>query len=1417
VELLERQLADLSPEQRLLVEYWLRHEQADAAAVDPARPIPRRRTTDAEPLSFAQQRLWFLHQLEPASPAYNLPAIVRLQGKLDVRALAQSLRAIIQRHEVLRTTFTMREDRPVQLIAATPALRLPLLDLQALPADTQDTTLLRLAKREARQPFDLARGPLLRTTLLRLAPDAHVLLVTIHHITSDGWSLGVLMRELAALYAASQAGRPAPLPPLPIQYADFAVWQRTRLRGTILAEQLAYWRTQLAGAPALLALPTDRPRPLVQTSHGTLYEHIVPEATTRALAALSQRAGVTLFMTLVAALQTLFARYSGQTDILVGTPIAGRTRAELEELIGCFVNMLVLRSDLSNQPRFDALLARVRATALAAYAHQELPFEQLVDALQPTRNLSYPPVFQVLCVLQNTPRSRIDLAGLTFQIVPTDLGTAQFDLSLAMVETPQGLTMLWEYNTDLFDPTTICRMNAHFQTLLAGVVADPTMRTTDLPLLSAAERSQLRVEWNAPQSEAAAPGSIAQLIAAQASRTPDAVALIAAEQHLTYRTLLQRASQLAQHLRAHGVGPESCVGLLIDRSLALIVGLLGILVAGAAYVPLDPADPPDRLAFLLKDSRARVLLVGTKDERRRTKDDVDNSDAAIVNRKSKIVNLDADWPQIAQAAAVGTVPEMRPDQLAYVIYTSGSTGRPKGVLITQQALATYAVVARAAYALRPDDRLLQFASASFDASAEEIFPSLISGVALVLRAPTLPTPADFLRTLEAAQLTVVNLPTAFWHELTRAMTAAGLALPAPVRLVIIGGEAALPAMVADWHRLATGHARLVNTYGPTEATIVATSCDLVRSAVMDVSPVAIGRPVRHAQTYILDDALQLVPIGVAGELFIGGAGLARGYLGRPDLTAERFVPNLFAEVAGAGCRVPEDKLPDTQYPIPATRLYRTGDLARYRADGTIEYLGRIDQQVKLRGYRIELGEIAAALRAHAEVQDAVVVARSDRAGDTRLVAYVVQESGFRVQGSGKAPMEQPTPDPRPLIPELRAHLEQTLPAYMQPAAFVSLDALPRTPSGKLDRAALPDPDDALPQVPQAATGPRTPLERQLVALWAEVLGRPAIGITDNFFEQGGHSLLALRLMARIAQQFGQELPLTVLFAAPTVAQLAARLAQPASGGTAAMLVAIQPQGTRRPFFCVHPGGGEVLCYSDLARQLGDAQPFYGLRAVGLDDEAAPHDQIATMAAAYLAALRTVQPHGPYQLGGWSLGGVVAYEMAQQLHTQGEAIGRLVLIDPSPLPGRGVPAAMDELLLLGAFAQQLGLPLAGLVEQATALRQLDPTERLARVLSQAQQQQVLPPELTLAQLVRWWAVFLAHERALQRYEPLPAAHDLMLYHATERTTALDPLPGWQALAPGRITLVPLPGEHFSLMRPPHVYALAEHLRRRLLDE
>lgn len=1043
--------------------------------------LPVSRDTDL-PLSFAQSRMWFLERLEVNGTTANLSVSLKIHGSLQVSALKQSLMAIVERHEILRTSLRNINGQAIQVISPTVTLLLPLVDLRSLPAPQRQAEAQRLATEESRRPFNLA-GPLLpRVTLLQLGEKEYILLLTLHHVVTDGWSIGIFFRELKVLYQAFTSGKPVSLPKLPIQYADFASWQRQFLQG-VLERELSYWQQQLQGAPTLLQLPTDRPRPAVQTFAGKTQSFVLSKTLTHSLRTLSQQAGVTLFMTLLAGFSTLLYRYTGQEDILVGSPTASRNRVELEGLMGCFINTLVLRTDLSGNPSFRKLLKRVGAMALGAYAHQNLPFEKLVEALQPARNLSYSPLFQVMFVLQHASFQKIELPGLILQPSQIDTQTAQFDLTLNLVEEASGLTGKLEYNTDLFNDTTIARTIWHFQTLLAGIVVNPDQRLSELPLLTLAEQHQLLL-WNQKANDPTY-GCIHHLLEAQVEQTPNAVAVALNDQQLTYQELNQRANQLAHYLQKLGVGPDVKVGLCVERSLEMVIGLLGILKAGGAYVPVDPAYPQERLAFLLSDSQVLVLL----------------TQAALVTRfpslQSSLVCLDADWTLIAQESNENPASHATAENLAYIVYTSGSTGKPKGVMIPHQSLVNFAEAAIDQYVISPRDRILQFASISFDAAAEEIFSCLIQGATLVLRTDemlsSIPT---FLQRCDDWQLTVLDLPTVFWHQMV-AEPSLSLTLPDSVRLVIIGGEKALPERLTTWQQV-TQKVRLVNTYGPTEATVVTTAIDLSDFAV-ESGQLPIGTAIGHAQTYILDPDLQPVPVGIPGELYIGGAGVARGYSNRPDLTALAFIPDPFGETPGA-------------------RLYKTGDRVRYRTDGTIEFLGRFDSQVKLRGFRIELEEIAAALRQHPRVQEAVVVPRSDE-DSQRLVAYIVPHSQQILT-----------------ITELRGFLELHLPKHMLPAAFVMLEALPLTPNGKVDRQVLPAPEQI--PVEAAFVAPRTTIEKQLAVIWKQVLGLDKVGVNDNFFELGGDSILSLKIIAK-ANQSGLHFTPKQLFQYQTIAQLAA--------------------------------------------------------------------------------------------------------------------------------------------------------------------------------------------------------------------------------------------------------------------------------------
>jgi amino acid adenylation domain-containing protein/non-ribosomal peptide synthase protein (TIGR01720 family) len=1062
---------------------------ARADAGPPLLPVER---TEGLPLSFAQERLWFLDQLEPGSPFYNMPAAVRVTGALDVEALRASLNEIVSRHEALRTTFATVDGRPVQRIAEQLPVPLEVVDLSEMSEAEREAEIRSRAIAEAQRPFDLSAGPLLRVCLLRASATEHVFLLTIHHVVSDGWSMGVFIRELAALYQAFSAGQPSPLDKLAVQYADYAAWQREWLAGEVLERQLDYWQRELGDAPTVLQLPTDRPRPAVQSPRGSRYPFELSAELTESLHALSRRQDATLFMTLLGAFQTLLSRYSGQEQVCIGTPIAGRNRSELEGLIGFFVNTLVMRGDLSGNPRFEEFLGRVRQTTLDAYAHQDLPFEQLVDHLQPERDLSRTPLFQVMFAFQNVPTQDLEVADLSFSALELERETANFDLTLSIDETKGGLRGSIEYNTDLFDRSTIERMTGQFQRLLESIVADPTQTVGELSLLSEEERQQLLVEWNATQADYPRDVCVHELFEAQALQTPDAVAVVWEDRRLTYGELNSRSNQLAHRLRKLGVGPEVLVGICVDRSLDMVVGILGILKAGGAYVPLDPDYPRERSAFICEDARLRLLL--TREHlRERVSDLVEH-----------ILYLDAQGEFTVEDAEEGLPPAASPDNLIYVIYTSGTTGQPKGVQVQHGSVANYVLGAARQFEVTGKDRILQFASITFDAAVEEIFVCLTRGAALVLRSDAmLASAASFLDACRDQRITVVDLPTAYWHELTRQITAGSHALPDALRLVIIGGERALPERLTNWQQSVGSRVRLINTYGPTEATVVATTWEASHLSEPQgvVQEVPIGRPVANAQVYVLDRNLQPVPVGVPGELCIGGRGLARGYLNRPELTAERFILNPFDQESGS-------------------RLYRTGDLVRWLPDGHLVYVGRLDDQVKIRGFRIELGEIESVLGEYEAVAGAVVLAPEDATGQKRLVAYVVPQEGAS-----------------PSVEDLRGFLGQRLPNYMVPSALMLINKFPTTPSGKIDRKALPALDNTRPELESDYLTPRTEAESTLARIWQDVLRLDRVGVNDNFFELGGDSILSIQVVAR-ASQAGLSLTPRELFQHQTIAELA---------------------------------------------------------------------------------------------------------------------------------------------------------------------------------------------------------------------------------------------------------------------------------------
>jgi amino acid adenylation domain-containing protein len=1079
----------------------------------PSASIPLCRvekTANYYPLSFSQARLWFVNQLQPGTPAYNIPIAVRLTGRLDVPVLVRSIHEIIRRHEILRTSFAVVEGEAVQAISAESCvtLNLPEVDLRQLPDAERQAQAPQLAIAEAQTPFDLAQPPLFRAKLLHLTAEESMLLLTLHHIVADGWSVKVFIRELTALYEAFSTGKPCPLAELPIQYVDYVDWQRRWFSDERLETHLNYWKQQLGGVP-VLELPTDRARSPIQTFRGAQQKLVLPKALTEAIKMLGQQEGVTLFMTLLAAFGTLLYRYSGQEDILVGSPIANRDRAELESLIGCFVNTLVLRTDLAGNPSFKELLVRVRKTAIDAYVHQDLPFEKLVE-LQSSRDLSYNPIFQVMFVLQNSALSTVSLPELTLKTSEVDSGTAKFDLFLSMIDTEQGLSGTLEYNTDLFNADTITRMLGHFQTLLEGIVANPEQRLSDLPLLTASERHTLLVEWNDTQIDYPKQ-CIHQLFEQQVEQTADAVALIFDNQQLTYAELNNRANQLAHHLQKLGVQPDVLVGICMERSLEMVVALLGILKAGGAYLPLDPAYPKERLAFMLADAQVSLLL---------TQQHLVNQ---LPQHQAKVICLDTDWETITQERIENPVSSTTPENLAYVIYTSGSTGKPKGAMNTHLGLNNRLLWMQDTYQLTTSDRVLQKTPFSFDVSVWEFFLPLLTGASLVLAKPGGHQNSGYLVQLIAKQkiTTLHFIPSMLQVFLEEP----GLEKCNSLKRVFCSGEA-LPFDLQERFFARLDAVELHNLYGPTEAAIDVTFWACQRNSQRRIVP--IGRPIANTQIYLLDSHLQPVPIGVPGELHIGGFGLARGYLNRPELTQERFIENPLKDLTiqppslqgqGENCS-----------PLLAgeglgeSRLYKTGDLARYLPDGNIEFLGRIDHQVKIRGFRIELGEIEAVLGQHPQVRETVVIAREDMPNNRRLVAYVV-----------------PNHDAELSINELRDRLKQTLPEYMVPSAFVLLDSLPLTPNGKVNRRALPVPKNQ--RLLAIYEPPQSEIEKTIATVWQTVLNLEKVGIHDNFFDVGGHSLLMLQVNHQLRTVFNREISVVTLFQNPTIYSLAQYLSQ----------------------------------------------------------------------------------------------------------------------------------------------------------------------------------------------------------------------------------------------------------------------------------
>ncbi len=1349
----------LSSSKKLLLEQRLRGARQQTRA--PA--ITRRADSKRAPLSFAQQRLWFLDQLEPNSPMYNMPVPVRVRGRLDFGALERSVNAIVARHEVLRTRFVAFEGEPVQEVMPAGPVKIQVVDLRSIAGDRRDSELLARLKETARQPINIAKDLLLRVTLFRLGEDDHALMINMHHIASDAWSFDVFFKEIQAFYDQFANGHAPKVAELPIQYGDFATWQRSTLSGEVLREHTEYWKKKLAGAPALLELPTDRPRPTVQTFRGAHEFITLPTALTQGLRKLAQQSRVTPFMLLLGAFKTLLHRYCRQDDVMLGSPIAGRTQLETEPLIGFFINTLVLRTDFSDDPKFTELLDRVRNTTLEAYAHQEMPFDKLVEELHPERTTSYSPLVQAMFVLQNSPAPSLNLGTAKLDYINVDTSTSKFDMVLSMEEASGTLLADLEYNADLFDAATMRRLLENFLVLLEGVATNPQQRVSELPLLTQAERNLL-ASWNETEREFPRNASAAEIFEKIAAKAPDAVAILDNGVQCTYRELNERANQLARHLQKLGVKTGTPVAVYLDRGLPMITTFLGILKAGGAYVPLDRTYPKERITFMIEDTQASVLVTA------------EALIQALPPTSAEVLCLDRDETFIRAQSADNLKAGANGETVACVIYTSGSTGRPKGVCVPHRGITRLVINTNYAQ-IGPSDAVPQISNCSFDAATWEIWATLLNGARLVVFRPeVMASVRDFSQALSQHQVSTLFLTTALFNQ---------IAAEAPetfrnIKQLFFGGEAADPKWVAEI--LAKGAPeRLVNVYGPTETTTYATwYC--VKDVIPGAQSIPIGRPIANTTAWVLDKKLHPVPIGVAGELFIGGAGVAPGYLNRDELTADKFV-----EHKALG------------------RLYRSGDLVRRLSSGDLDFLGRIDEQVKIRGFRVEPGEIENLLSTHPGVSQSIVVARKEASGSKQLVGYY-----------------SPRQTPGPGADEIRAFLKSRLPEYMVPAFLVSVAQLSLTPNGKVDRKALPAPETLRAASEQKRLEPRDSIEQQLQAIWETVLDVSPIGVQDKFFELGGHSLLALRLIAQIEKQFGRKLPVTAIFQSPTIEQLACILRGNGEWTPVSSLVEIRRGGKRPPMVLVHGvGGGMFWGYSNLAHHLDPEQPVFAFKSRGMDGQE-EFETIEEMAASYVKDLRRFQSQGPYYLGGYCFGGIVAFEMARILRAQGEEVGLLALFNSCP-PN----SSYSRVRLTPQFAFRF---LANLGHLFMNSLKWTPEQRRGffqwkwRLLRKH-----LPGVRRAENEIDEWVdlspfpedqkkLWETHIRALMKFNPKPYEGRVTLFRsrAHQLMSSCDPYYGWSEFAQGGVTVKVVPGAHEKIVDEPNVKQLAAQLSQ-ILDE
>lgn len=1326
---------------------------APGNAPSPIPVIPRETPLS---LSYAQQRLWFIHRLlHPRTSTFNLPLIVQLKGSINRAILEQSFREVVRRHESLRTTFAEVDGQPVQIVAAEGSVAIRWVNLRDVADSEREAEAWRQIDEETVRTFDLEHGPLLRVTMFELNQDEYLQVFVMHHIIGDGWSYSILLRDVAGLYFALLHGKTEPpLPKLSIQFADYAHWQRNLKGEEYLAAGLDYWKRKLDGLKQVLELPTDHPRPANFSHRGGSESVMFPPALVKALRRLAENHNVTLFTILLAAFQVLLMRYTGEEDFAIGTPVAERDRAETADLIGIFVNTLVLRADLSSDPTFINLLQRVQAVLIEAQAHQSVPFERVVEEARPLRDTSRSPLIQTVLSMENARhRTPAYLAGIPFLREPR-VTTAKVDLTLSFLDATEALRARIIYCSDLFEASTAVRMLGHFQMLLDGIVEDPDRPISQLPYLTPTENRRLFAESNGAENICPA-SCLHRLFETQVQRTPESVAVIATGVELSYAELNRRANRLARQLREMGVGPDVLVGLCVEPSVEMVVGVLGILKAGGAYIPLDPASPTERRLFMLRDANVRVLLT-----HRRLLPDLAIETVSTVHLDAvDLVHCDSKDDENPDG-------EPSPSSLAYVLYTSGSTGEPKGVMVEHGSVVNYLFGLRDLIRAQPDWNYAMVQPLTVDSSVSTLYPPLLfGGVLHIISKDTALNPRALEDYFARHPIDMLKIAPSHLAALLDGRDGGQLL---PRRCLIIGGESSRSAW-AEKLQSASPACAIFNHYGPTEATVGVTTYRVTGSNGGSAM-LPIGRPLPNVRTLVLDGKGQLVPVGVFGELYCGGSCLARGYLNLPRETDDRFIKDPFDS-------------------SPSARLYRTGDLVRWLPDGNLEFARRIDQQVKIRGYRVELGEIEAALATHPEIEEAVVALRRENSGQERLIAYVVSRDGQPVK-----------------TVELKRFLDAKLPGYMIPTAFVTLSDLPRTPHGKLDRRALPEPPHDQAESAFPITAARDELEIRLSKIWERTLGIAPVGLRDNFFDLGGHSLMAVALFNRVEEEFGRRLPLATLFASPTVEQMAATLRDGAYRKLWVSLVPLQPQGDRMPFFCVHANGGNVLLYRQFAERMAPNYPVYGLQSAGLDGSEPMLTSVKEMAARYIREIQTVQPEGPYCLGGFCMGAYIAHEMACQLQEQGQEIGLLAAINTDGV-WKTAGSFAGSLRLHADHLSRLDFPgKAAYITERAAYRMLRAALGLWRRASGMRQGTSRPLSSRLALL----RLFETNSQASTRHQPSKYDGRLIYFQGNE-DAGVNPGVFWNQVVSGGIDVQEVPGKNISVLEPPNVEMLARKIQ------